>query len=108
MYDVILRHSTRFPVLVHYYMEVKTAFDLLKKCSLLSRVFFSNLCFKTVKAMLDFLSSELVRLQDERRCHAFTMLAERKRRLRQAEEAGRRQEEERRRREEVQYFWLEG
>ena len=58
--------------------------------------------------MLDFLSSELVRLQDERRCHAFTMLAERKRRLRQAEEAGRRQEEERRRREEVQYFWAQG
>ena len=54
-----------------------------------------------VSAMLDFLSSELVRLQDERRCHAFTMLAERKRRLRQAEEAGRRQEEELRRREEV-------
>ena len=58
--------------------------------------------------MLDFLSSELVRLQDERRCHAFTMLAERKRRLRQAEEAGRRQEEERRRREEVQFFWAQG
>ena len=61
-----------------------------------------------MQAMLDFLSSELVRLQDERRCHAFTMLAERKRRLRQAEEAGRRQEEERRRREEVQYFSAQG
>ena len=48
-----------------------------------------------VSAMLDFLSSELVRLQDERRCHAFTMFAERKRRLRQAEEAGGRQEKER-------------
>ena len=31
-----------------------------------------------VAKLLDFLSSELVRLQDERRCHAFTMLAERK------------------------------
>ena len=56
--------------------------------------------------MLDFLSSELVRLQDERRCHAFTMFAERRRRLRQAEEAGRRQEEERRRREEDE-IWKE-
>ena len=59
-----------------------------------------------VSAMLDFLSSELVRLQDERRCHAFTMFAERRRRLRQAEEAGRRQEEERRRREEDE-IWKE-
>jgi len=59
-----------------------------------------------VSGMLDFLSSELVRLQDERRCHAFTMLAERRRRLRQAEEAGRRQEEERRRREEDE-MWRE-
>ena len=59
-----------------------------------------------VSAMLDVLSSELVRLQDERRCHAFTMFAERRRRLRQAEEAGRRQEEERRRREEDE-IWKE-
>ena len=50
-----------------------------------------------VSAMLDVLSSELVRLQDERRCHAFTMFAE---------EAGRRQEEERRRREEDE-IWKE-
>ena len=57
--------------------------------------------FLSDKHFQNFLSSELVRLQDERRCHAFTMLAERKRRLRQAEEAGRRQEEELRRREEV-------
>jgi len=57
-------------------------------------------------ALLDFLESELVRLQDERRCHAFTMLAERKRRLREAKEAGTRQEEERRRREEDE-IWRE-
>jgi hypothetical protein len=56
--------------------------------------------------LLDFLGSELVRLQDERRCHAFTMLAERKRRLREAKEAGTRQEEERRRREEDE-IWRE-
>ena len=56
--------------------------------------------------LLDFLSSELVRLQDERRCHAFTMMAERKRRLREAKEAGLRQEEERRRREEDE-IWRE-
>lgn len=56
--------------------------------------------------LLDFLSAELVRLQDERRCHAFTMMAERKRRLREAKEAGRRQEEERRRREEDE-IWRE-
>ncbi len=54
--------------------------------------------------MLDFLSKELIRLQEERRIHAFSMLAERQRRLREAEESGRRQVEERRRREEDEIF----
>ncbi|XP_017568957.1 cilia- and flagella-associated protein 91 [Pygocentrus nattereri] len=54
--------------------------------------------------MLDFLAKELVRLQEERRIHAFTLLAERDRRLREAEESGRRQVEERRRREEDEIF----
>ena len=49
-------------------------------------------------AQLDFLSKELVRLQEERRIQAFVMLAERERRIREAEESGRRQTEERRRR----------
>ncbi|XP_059576481.1 cilia- and flagella-associated protein 91 isoform X2 [Alligator mississippiensis] len=54
--------------------------------------------------MFDFLSKELVRLQEERRIHAFTMLGERQRRIREAEESGRRQVEERRRREEDEIF----
>ncbi|CAI9532698.1 unnamed protein product [Staurois parvus] len=54
--------------------------------------------------MFDFLSKELVRLQEERRIHAFAMLAERHRRIREAEESGRRQVEERRRREEDEIF----
>ncbi|KAK7491063.1 hypothetical protein BaRGS_00017759 [Batillaria attramentaria] len=54
--------------------------------------------------MLDFLSKELIRLQEERRIHAFSMLAERQRRIREAEESGRRQVEERRRREEDEIF----
>ncbi|XP_066472204.1 cilia- and flagella-associated protein 91 [Tiliqua scincoides] len=54
--------------------------------------------------MLDFLSKELIRLQEERRIHAFAMLAERQRRMREAEESGRRQVEERRRREEDEVF----
>lgn len=53
---------------------------------------------------MDFLSKELVRLQEERRIHAFSMLAERQRRIREAEESGRRQVEERRRREEDEIF----
>uniref|UniRef100_A0A8D0FXP5 Cilia- and flagella-associated protein 91 n=1 Tax=Strix occidentalis caurina TaxID=311401 RepID=A0A8D0FXP5_STROC len=52
----------------------------------------------------DFLSKELVRLQEERKIHAFVMLAERQRRMREAEESGRRQVEERRRREEDEIF----
>ncbi|XP_054983722.1 cilia- and flagella-associated protein 91 [Sorex araneus] len=54
--------------------------------------------------MFDFLSKELVRLQEERRIHAFAMMAERQRRMREAEESGRRQLEERRLREEDQIF----
>ena len=55
---------------------------------------------EAVSDMLDFLSKELIRLQEERRIHAFAMLAERQRRMREAEESGLRQVEERRRREE--------
>ena len=58
----------------------------------------------TAGDMLDFLSKELIRLQEERRIHAFSMLAERERRIREAEESGRRQVEERRRREEDEIF----
>lgn len=54
--------------------------------------------------MFDFLSKELVRLQQERKIHAFAMLAERQRRIREAEESGRRQVEQRRRREEDEIF----
>lgn len=54
--------------------------------------------------MFDFLTKELVRLQEERRIHAFSMLAERQRRIREAEESGRRQVEIRRRREEDEIF----
>ena len=53
---------------------------------------------------LDFLAKELTRLQEERKIHAFSMLAERQRRIREAEESGRRQLEERRRREEDEVF----
>ncbi|KAM3857617.1 cilia- and flagella-associated protein 91-like, partial [Diretmus argenteus] len=44
--------------------------------------------------LLDTLSKKLIRLQEEHRIHAFTLLAERERRLREAEESGRRREEE--------------
>ncbi|NWR53291.1 CFA91 protein, partial [Regulus satrapa] len=54
--------------------------------------------------MLDFLSKELVRLQEERRIHALILLAERQRRMREAEESGRRQLEESRRQEEDELF----
>ncbi|XP_046852918.1 cilia- and flagella-associated protein 91-like [Xenia sp. Carnegie-2017] len=58
----------------------------------------------TVADMFDFLSKELIRLQEARRIQAFAMLAERERRMREAEESGRRQVEERRRREEDEMF----
>lgn len=57
-----------------------------------------------LERLFDTLSKELIHLQEERRIHAFTLLAERDRRLREAEESGRRQIEERRRREEDEIF----
>ena len=59
---------------------------------------------EAVSDMLDFLSKELIRLQEERRIHAFAMLAERQRRMREAEESGLRQLEERRRRQDDEIF----
>lgn len=53
---------------------------------------------------LDFLTKELLRLQEERRIAAYVMLAERERRIREAEESGRRQREERIRRTEDEMF----
>ncbi|KAJ7420528.1 protein MAATS1-like protein [Willisornis vidua] len=46
---------------------------------------------RTLANILDFLSKELLRLQQERKIHALVMLAERQRRMREAEESGRRQ-----------------
>eukprot|EP00037_Helgoeca_nana_P000940 m.24492 g.24492 ORF g.24492 m.24492 type:complete len:756 (+) comp11263_c0_seq1:50-2317(+) len=54
--------------------------------------------------MLDFLGKELVRLQEERRIHAFAKLAERTRRMREAAEAGLRQKEEARRKKNDEVF----
>uniref|UniRef100_A0A672GTV3 Cilia- and flagella-associated protein 91 n=1 Tax=Salarias fasciatus TaxID=181472 RepID=A0A672GTV3_SALFA len=59
---------------------------------------------RELEQLFDTMSKELIRLQEERRIHAFMLLAERERRLREAEESGRRQAEERRRREEDEVF----
>ncbi|KAK6640802.1 hypothetical protein RUM44_012499 [Polyplax serrata] len=54
---------------------------------------------KTTGDMLDFLSKELLRLQNERMTHAMALMADQERHKREAAEAGRRQLEEQRRRE---------
>lgn len=59
---------------------------------------------KTTGDMLDFLSKELLRLQNERNTHALALLAEQERHKREAVEAGRRQKEEQRRREHDEMF----
>ncbi|XP_072253015.1 cilia- and flagella-associated protein 91 [Leuresthes tenuis] len=57
-----------------------------------------------LERMFDTLSKELIHLQEERRIHAFLLVAERERRRREAEESGRRQVEERKRKEEDEVF----
>ncbi|EFN80768.1 AMY-1-associating protein expressed in testis 1 [Harpegnathos saltator] len=54
---------------------------------------------KTICGILDLLSKELMRLKNERKAHAFALLAERERSMREAAEAGTRQMERNRRRE---------
>ncbi|XP_049832187.1 cilia- and flagella-associated protein 91-like isoform X1 [Schistocerca gregaria] len=58
----------------------------------------------SLSGILNFLLKEMTRLQDERRAHAFALLAERERTLRECVEAERRQAEERRRREHDEVF----
>ena len=57
-----------------------------------------------LEQLFDTLSKELIHLQEERKIHAFMLLAERERRQREAEESGRRQTEEHRRREGDEIF----
>jgi len=59
---------------------------------------------ETIANKLDFVNKELIRLQEERRLHALSLLAERRRRMREAAESGLRQAEERRRREEDEIY----
>ncbi|KAM7065448.1 cilia- and flagella-associated protein 91 isoform 1-T6 [Acridotheres tristis] len=59
---------------------------------------------RTLVNMLDFLSKELVRLQEEQMIHALIMLAERQRRMQEAEESGQRQLEDSRRQKEDELF----
>ncbi|XP_050559411.1 cilia- and flagella-associated protein 91-like isoform X2 [Spodoptera frugiperda] len=63
-----------------------------------------ELCGGAVSAALDFLEKELRRLKEERRQHAFLMIALREKTMREAAEAGRRQREEHRRREHDEMF----
>ncbi|KAH6573058.1 hypothetical protein BASA60_006225 [Batrachochytrium salamandrivorans] len=70
----------------------------------LGRMFESTIQSEYVGKSLDFLTKELVRLREERRISAMVMLAERTRRIREAEESGRRQMEMRRRGQEDEIF----
>ncbi|CAG5036819.1 unnamed protein product [Parnassius apollo] len=63
-----------------------------------------ELCGGAVSAALNFLEKELRRLKDERKQHAFILIALREKTMREAAEAGRRQKEEHRRREHDEMF----
>ncbi|XP_052754666.1 cilia- and flagella-associated protein 91-like [Galleria mellonella] len=63
-----------------------------------------ELCGGAVAAALDFLEKELRRLKEERRQHAYILIALREKTMREAAEAGRRQKEEHRRREHDEMF----
>ncbi|KAJ3413697.1 Cilia- and flagella-associated protein 91 [Chytridiales sp. JEL 0842] len=70
----------------------------------LEKVFESNVQAEYVGKTLDFLSKELVRLREERRIAAMVRLAERTRKMREAEETDRRETELKRRQQEDEVF----
>ncbi|KAJ3214889.1 Cilia- and flagella-associated protein 91 [Dinochytrium kinnereticum] len=70
----------------------------------LEKLFESNVQAEYVGRTLDFLSKEIVRLREERRISAMVKLAERTRKLREAEEKDRREAELLRRKEEDEVF----
>ncbi|KAJ3175639.1 Cilia- and flagella-associated protein 91, partial [Irineochytrium annulatum] len=70
----------------------------------LDKMFESNVQAEYVGRTLDYLSKELVRLREERRISALVKLAERTRRMREADETDRRQNEVVRRKQEDDVF----
>ncbi|KAI9353251.1 solute carrier, TRAMD3 or PAT1-domain-containing protein [Zopfochytrium polystomum] len=70
----------------------------------LAHMFEANIQSEYVGRTLDFLSKELVRLREERRIAAMVRLAERTRKLREAEETDRRKDELERRNKEDEVF----
>lgn len=80
-----------------YELQRKAEIELLHQKK--KKEILCNLAGKTTGDMLDFLSKELLRLQNERMTHALALLADQERHKREAAEAGRRQAEEQRRRE---------
>lgn len=84
-------------------MQGKTDVEKKKKQKVVQSII-AEFVGNTISDKLDFVSKELIRLQEERRFHALSLLAERRRRMREAAESGLRQAEERRRREEDEIF----
>jgi hypothetical protein len=68
--------------------EFKPPADDLSSQEWLEKLFESNVQAEYVGKTLDFLSKELVRLREERRIAAMVRLAERTRKMREAEETG--------------------
>ncbi|CAH0730626.1 unnamed protein product, partial [Brenthis ino] len=83
------------------YNEVRSEMEQ-KEAAISSLV--EELCGGAVSSALDFLEKELRRLKEERRQHAFILIAIREKTMREAAEAGRRQKEEHRRREHDEMF----
>ncbi|KAK5665964.1 hypothetical protein QVD99_007584 [Batrachochytrium dendrobatidis] len=70
----------------------------------LETMFESTIQGEYIGKTLDFLTKELVRLREERRIDAMVMLAERTRKIREAEESGKRQSEMQQREQEDEIF----
>ncbi|XP_053733216.1 cilia- and flagella-associated protein 91 isoform X1 [Synchiropus splendidus] len=85
-------------------MTLKSRRDQRRHEALQQKASLAGMLAAELESTFSTLSKELIHLQEERRIHAFALLAERDRRMREAEESGRRQAEERRRIEEDEIF----
>jgi len=96
-------HENEIPI-YQYIPDLLDGVPLYTENEIKERTIEANIQAEAVGQQLDFFTKQLKRLREERRISAMVMLAERTRRMREAEESGQRQKEIIRRKEDDEVF----
>jgi len=96
-------HENENPI-YQYIPDLLDGLPIYTKDEMKERAVEANIQAEAVGQQLDFYTKQLKRLREERRISAMVMLAERTRRMREAEESGQRQKEILRRKEDDEVF----